>query len=166
MQSRHILWSHKQQPGQQKTDISSPLGQTPSGTKSISINNQPHWCRWTCTWMTLFLSSRAAHPSRVRCSTISSIQQFAFYDPQHPLTLIRRTQFPRKLGRGESIWSICKTVLGWDTNTNTQLLRIPENRMTKVHKDLTDIPPYTNKVSRRKCHKLLEFIRRITPFPQ
>ena len=54
-------------------------------------------------------------------------------DRKEPISL-------KKLGKGDGAWSTKKTVLGWNLDNDTQLLRLPPNRQAKVKADLDATP--------------------------
>ena len=68
----------------------------------------------------------------------------------------------KKLGQGDGACSTWKTVLGWDLDTISHLLRLPPRRQDKVAAALAAIPRKSRTTSLRKWMKLLGMLRIIT----
>ena len=69
----------------------------------------------------------------------------------------------KNLGQGYVAYSTRKTVLVWDINTTTHLLRIPPKQQKKAEAALATISRTAHTTSLHKWRKILGLLRSITP---
>ena len=84
----------------------------------------------------------------------------AVFDRKYPIS-------QNKLGQGDGSRSTLKTVLGWDLDTISHLIRLPPRRQEKVAAALSSavaaIPRKAHSTSMHKWRNLLGLLRSITP---
>jgi hypothetical protein len=65
----------------------------------------------------------------------------------------------KKLLKGDAIWSTRKVVLGWVLDTTTKTIKLPPNRVARLHAILVSITRYQRWTSTKKWQKLIGEIR-------
>ena len=111
----------------------------------------------------LLLGQTLRQREKVMRATLSAIDEVM--RPLSPSDPPHRTEpaSTKKMRKGDACWATQKRILGWDIDSSTLTLHLPEHRFIRLREVLSWLLPPHRRIAIRKWHQVLGELRSMSP---